>query len=55
MATKETVQYEAAEPRPDETKEGLLPEAADLRRQNRPVDGPLIVGGIHTAYRIPLL
>ena len=33
MATKETVQYGAAEPRPGETKEGLLAEAAELRRQ----------------------
>lgn len=35
MATKETVQYGAAEPRPGETKEGLLAEAAELRRQIR--------------------
>ena len=35
MATNDTVQYRAAELQPGETKEGLLAEAADLRRQIR--------------------
>ena len=35
MATNETVQYGAAELQPGETKEGLLAEAADLRRRIR--------------------